>query len=78
MNSRGLDLLQDNTATSQVLVLDEFLGMFALLFSTVLEELGKAFQGNIIPIEIGILRLEEKTLEEPHAYLTFTATQQDA
>lgn len=33
VDSRRFDLLQNDTATPQVLVLDEFLGMLILLFS---------------------------------------------
>ena len=52
---RAVDGRQDNASTTQVLVLDELLGVLVLLLGGLLEELGEAFQGNIVTIVVSSL-----------------------
>lgn len=57
--SRGLgDVLEDNPATSHVLVLHQVPGMLVLLLRHLLEEVGEAMEGDIIAVEVGRLKSE--------------------
>ena len=53
--SRSVQCSQQNTATAKVLVLDELLSVFILLFGRFFEELGESFQSHIVTIEISKL-----------------------
>ena len=56
LDSRAVNSVQQDTTTAKVLVLDELLGVFILLFSRFFKELGESLQGDIITIVIGVLQ----------------------
>eukprot|EP00095_Tigriopus_kingsejongensis_P003045 maker-scaffold1052_size66809-snap-gene-0.14 protein:Tk03045 transcript:maker-scaffold1052_size66809-snap-gene-0.14-mRNA-1 annotation:"Spz3" len=45
------DVMEDNLATSHVLVLDELVGVIMLLICVLAEELGKSLQGHVVSVE---------------------------
>ena len=53
------DILEDNLASSLVLVLDELLGVLSLLVRVLLEVGGEAVVGHVISIEVRCLRQDK-------------------
>jgi hypothetical protein len=53
--SRTINGSQYNSSSTKILIFHEFLGMLMFLLSTVLEELGKAFEGYVIAIVVRTL-----------------------
>jgi hypothetical protein len=52
------DVLEDNTASTHVLVLDQLSGMLRFLLEQLMEKMGESRQSKIVSVEIG--RLEKK------------------
>jgi len=47
-------VLEDNLASSLVLILDQFLSMLSLLVRGLLEESSKAGVGRVVPVKVGV------------------------
>jgi len=52
--------LENNPASTNILILDEFLGMFIFFLGRLKKKLGESVQGHIITIIIGSLQKREK------------------
>lgn len=59
-----LDIMQDNASASLVLEGQEFLSVLPLLVAVLLEEMGKAIEGYVIPGEVESLEKETQLLRE--------------